>query len=118
MLYSDKFYFICRVPLSAEGAEDVEVITRAENTEDFPRVFKQYEDLRSHAFNKDGLFSVIRADEIYALVRSGTAKDAKVMAFEESRANLITNLEHRVMQNKDKEAQAILKNVHEVEMSI
>lgn len=118
MLYSDKFYFICRVPLSAEGAEDVEVITRAENTEDFPRVFKQYEDLRSHAFNKDGLFSVIRADEIYALVRTGTAKDAKVMAFEESRANLITNLEHRVMQNKDKEAQAILKNVHEVEMSI
>lgn len=118
MLYSDKFYFICRVPLSAEGPEDVEVITKAENTEDFPRVFKQFEELRSHAFNKDGLFSVVRADELYILVRTTIPKEAKILAFEDSRSNLITNLEHRVMQNKDKEAQAILKSVHEVDLSL
>jgi hypothetical protein len=118
MLYSDKFYFICRVPLSAEGPEDVEVITKAETMEDFPRVFVQYEELRSHAFNKDGLFSVVRADEIYALVRTNNPKEAKILAFEDSRSNLITNLEHRVMQNKDKEARAILKNVHEVELPV
>jgi hypothetical protein len=118
MIYTDKFYFICRVPLSAEGPEDVEVITKADSTEDFPRIFKEYEELRSHAFNKDGLYSVIRADEIYVLVRSTNPKEAKNLAFEDSRSGLITNLEHRVMQNKDREAQAILKNVHEVEISI
>ncbi|MCH8557213.1 MAG: hypothetical protein LAT84_05305 [Balneolia bacterium] len=118
MIYTDKTFFLCRIPLSAEGSHDVEVITKAENIEDFPRVFDEYEGLRKHAFNDDGLFSVIRADELFVIVRTTSDKMAKEMAFDESRANLVTNLQHRVMQEKDAEAVAILKKVHEVETSI
>lgn len=115
MQYTDNFFFICRVPLSAEGPSDVEVVDKAENTEDFPRIFTLFESLRSHAFNKDQLYSVVRADEIIVLIRTTNNKMAKELAFEESRANLITNLQHRVMQNKDENARAILRKVHEID---
>lgn len=118
MIYTDKTFYLCRVPLSAEGPQDVEVMTKAENIEDFPRVFSEFEEARKHAFNKDKLFSVIRADELFTIVRTTTPKSAKEIAFDECRANLITNLQHRVMQNKDKEAVGILRDVHEVETGI
>ncbi|MCH8568639.1 MAG: hypothetical protein LAT67_10260 [Balneolales bacterium] len=118
MIYTEKTFFLCRIPLSAESENDVEVVTRAENINDFPRVFSEYEELRSHAFNEDKLFSVIRADELFVIVRTISDKAAKQMAFEESTANLITNLQHRVMQNKDAEASAILKKVHEIDTEV
>ena len=64
MNYTQNFFYLCKTPLSAEGPDDVEIITRAENSEDFPRVFKEFEDLRSHAFNSDNIYSVVRADDI------------------------------------------------------
>jgi hypothetical protein len=115
MIYTDNFFFICRIPLSAEGPQDVEVIDQADSTEDFPRLFARFEECRSHAFNKDNLYSVVRADEIFVLIRTNNKKSAQIKAFEESRANLVTNLEHRVMQNSDENAKAILRNVHEVD---
>ncbi|MCH8495366.1 MAG: hypothetical protein LAT57_07005 [Balneolales bacterium] len=115
MIYTDNFFFICRVPLSAEGSQDVEVLDRSEGTEDFPRVFTKFEELRSHAFNKDGLYSVIRADEIFILLRTTNKKEAQILAFENSRANLITNLQHRVMQANDENAKSILRNVHQID---
>lgn len=118
MIYSEKTFYLCRVPLSAEGPQSVEVMTKAENIEDFPRVFSEFEEARKHAFNKDGLFSIIRADEIFTVIRTTTPKSAKEIAFEESRANLITNLQHRVMQGKDKNAVSILKDVHEIDTQI
>ncbi len=118
MLYTEKTFYLCRIPLSAEGPNHVEVLTKAANIEDFPRVFDEYEEKRKHAFNEDGLFSVIRADELFTVVRTTSDKAAKELAFEEVRANLITNLQHRVMQGKDAEAVAILKKVHEVETQI
>lgn len=117
MIYTDNFFFVCRVPLSAEGQQDVEVVDQAESTEDFPRIFKLFEELRSHAFNKDQLYSVVRADEIIVLLRTTNKKAAKELAFEEARPNLITNLQHRVMQSKDENARAILRNVHEIDTS-
>lgn len=117
MIYTEKTFYLCRIPLSAEGPQDVEIMTKAENIEDFPRVFDEYEKCRKHAFNKDGLFSIVRADEIFAIIRTTTSKSAKEMAFEENRANLITNLQHRVMQGKDQNARGILKSVHEIETS-
>ncbi|MCC5934320.1 MAG: hypothetical protein LAT75_09460 [Candidatus Cyclonatronum sp.] len=118
MIYTEKTFFLCRIPLSAEGMQDVEVLTKAVNIEDFPRVFSDYEEKRAHAFNDDGLFSVIRADELFTIVRTSSEKMAREMAFDESRSYLITNLQHRVMQGKDAEAAAILRKVHEVETSI
>lgn len=118
MLYQDKFYYLCHIPLSAEGPKDVEIVERAADSNAFSELFKKYEQLRSHAFNEDGLYSVIRADEIYAMIRTTTPDQAKYEAFEESRAGLITNLEHRVMQNKDKNAIEILRNVHNLDLSI
>lgn len=115
MIYTDNFFFVCRIPLSAEGPQDVEVIQQAESTEQFPELFTKYEELRSHAFNKDQLYSVVRADEIFALVRTTNKKKAQEQAFEDSRANLITNLQHRVMQGNDKNAKAILRDVHEID---
>lgn len=115
MIYTENFFFICRVPLSAEGPQDVEVVDQAQSTEEFPELFKRYEELRSHAFNKDGLYSVVRADEIFALIRTNNAKQAKELAFEESRDNLVTNLQHRVMQDRDENARAILRDVHEID---
>lgn len=118
MQYADKYFYLCSVPLGAEEPKDVSIVTRAENSSDFPRVFKKYEDLRAHAFNEDKLFSVIRADEIHVLIRTTTTENAKEMAFEESKANVITNLQHRVMQNNDANAREILKKVHQIELSL
>ena len=115
MNYKQNFFYLCKIPLSAEGADDVEIITRAEESEDFPRVFKEYEELRSHAFNEDNLYSIVRADDIYDLIRTGTEKEAKEEAFEKARQEIITNLQHRVMQDKDTDAKAILKEVHNIE---
>jgi predicted RNA-binding protein (virulence factor B family) len=115
MKYKHKFFYLCKTPLSAEGPEDVEIIDRAEHNDEFPELFKEYEELRSHAFNEDKLYSIIRADDIYLLLRTGTEKEAREKAFEESRQEIITNLQHRVMQKGDDDAKAILKEVHDVE---
>ena len=115
MNYTQNFFFLCKTPLSAESEADVEIITRAENSEDFPRVFKEFEDLRSHAFNKDNIYSVVRADDIYDLVRTSNEKMAKEEAFEKAQVEIITNLQHRVMQSNDANAKAILKEVYDIE---
>lgn len=115
MHYKQNYFYLCKIPLSAEGAQDVEIITRAEESEDFPRVFKEYEELRSHAFNKDGLYSVVRADDIYDLIRTGTEQEAREEAFDQAQQDIITNLQHRMMQNNDKDAKAILKEVHGID---
>ncbi|MFH5831408.1 hypothetical protein [Halalkalibaculum sp. DA384] len=115
MIYKQNYFYLCKTPLSAEGPEDVEIITRADNSEDFPRVFKEYEELRSHAFNEDKLYSVVRADDVYDLIRTGTKEEAKEAAFEQAQQEIITNLQHRVMQDEDKDAKAILREVHGVE---
>lgn len=116
MIYKQRFFYLCKIPLSAEGPEDVEIITRAEDSQDFPRVFQEYEELRSHAFNEDKLYSIVRADDIYDLIRTGTEKEAKEEAFEKAQQEIITNLQHRMMQGNDAEAKAILKEVHGLEV--
>ncbi|MEX0780001.1 MAG: hypothetical protein WD491_04595 [Balneolales bacterium] len=118
MLYSEKYFFLCRIPLSAVGPTDVEILQKAQNTEEFPALFDQFEEKRSHAFNKDKLYSIVRADEIFAIVRTNNDKQAKEEAFENVRADLVTNLEQKVMQHKDKNAVSILRKVHDVEMKI
>ncbi len=118
MLYQEKFFYLCHVPLSAEGPKDVEIIQKAAESNEFSQLFEKYEQLRSHAFNEDGLYSVIRADDIYVLIRNTTPEEARAQAFEEARSGLVTNLEHRVMQNKDKNAVEILRNVHNVELGV
>lgn len=115
MKYEHKFFYLCKTPLSAEGPDDVEIVDRAEETSEFPELFKEYEELRSHAFNEDKLYSIIRADDILDLLRTGTEKQAKEMAFENAQQEIITNLQHKVMQDGDKEAKAILKEVHDVD---
>lgn len=115
MNYEHKFFYLCKIPLSAEGPEDVEIIKKVEDSKGFPEVFKEYEELRSHAFNEDDLYSIIRADDIFDLIRTGNEKQAKDEAFEESQQEIITNLQHRVMQGNDSDAEAILKEVHGVE---
>lgn len=117
MLYTQKRFYLCKIPLSAEGSKDVEIETYAETNEDFPRVFQRYEELRAHAFNEDKIYSIVRADEIYALVRTSGEADAKELAYEEAQPNIITNLQHRVVQKGDQEAKAILSEVHDVEVS-
>ena len=114
MNYTQNFFYLCKTPLSAEGPNDVEIITRAENSEDFPRVFKEFEDLRSHAFNDDNIYSVVRADDIYELVRTSGEREAKEEAYEKAQPEIITNLQHRVMQGKDANAKAILKEVYDI----
>lgn len=115
MNYKHNFFFLCKTPLSAEGPEDVEIIDKADDSEGFPSLFEEYEELRSHAFNEDKLYSIVRADDIYDLIRTGNEKQAKEEAFEKAQQEIITNLQHRVMQGKDSEAKAILKEVHGVE---
>ena len=115
MIYKQKFYYLTKTPLTAEGPEDVEVIDRADDSHQFPDLFKKYEELRSHAFNKDKLYSIVRADDIYDLVRTGTEEEAREMAFDNAEADIITNLQHRVAQQNDKDAAAILKEVHQIE---
>ncbi|MCC5914733.1 MAG: hypothetical protein JJU46_10195 [Balneolaceae bacterium] len=115
MIYKQKFYYLCKTPLSAEGPEDVEIVDRADNSNEFPKLFKEYEELRSHAFNEDNLYSIVRADDIYDLIRTGTEKEAKEIAFDQAEPEIVTNLQHRVMQKGDKNAKAILKEVHQIE---
>ena len=115
-MYKQNYFYLCKIPLSAEGPGDVEIITRVEDSEDFPRVFKKYEELRSHAFNEDKLYSIVRADDIYDLIRTGTKEEAKEEAFEKAQQEIVTNLQHRVIQEKDKDAEAILKEVHGIEL--
>lgn len=115
MIYKQKFYYICKIPLSAEGPADVEVIERADDTKQFPELFKKFEEFRSHAFNNDNLYSIVRADDIFELVRTGTEKEAKELAYERAEQEIITNLQHRVMQQNDENARAILKEVHELD---
>ncbi|MEX0646390.1 MAG: hypothetical protein WEA56_07500 [Balneolaceae bacterium] len=115
MIYKQKFYYLCKTPLSAEGPQDVEIVNRADDSNQFPELFKEYEQLRSHAFNEDNLYSIVRADDIYDLVRTGTVEEAKELAFEQAEQEIITNLQHRVMQKNDKNAKAILKEVHQIE---
>jgi hypothetical protein len=117
-VYQEKYFYLCQVPLSAEGPSDVSVITYAEDSVDFPRVFKEYEERRKHALNADGIYSIIRADEINLIVRTTTKDAAKAQAFEEATSELITNLQHRVMQKKDTNAQSILKSVYGIEVDI
>lgn len=115
-MYKQNYFYLCKIPLSAEGPGDVEIITRVEDSKDFPRVFKEYEELRSHAFNEDKLYSIVRADDIYDLIRTGTEKEAKEEAFEKAQQEIVTNLQHRVIQEDDKDAKAILKEVHDIEL--
>lgn len=115
MIYKQKFYYLTKTPLSAVGPADVEIIKRAEDTSEFPDLFQEYEQLRSHAFNEDKLYSIVRADDIYDLVRTGTEKEAQELAFENAQPDIVTNLQHRVMQKNDKDAIAILKEVHQIE---
>jgi len=115
MQYKQSFFYLCKTPLSAEGPEHVEIITRAEDSTDFSRVFSEYEELRSHAFNDDKLYSIVRADDIFDLIRIGTEKEAKEKAFEQAQQEIVTNLQHRVMQGDDMEAKSILKEVHDIE---
>lgn len=115
MNYTQNFFYLCKTPLSAEGPSDVEIVTKAVRNEDFPRVFKEFEELRSHAFNKDNIYSVVRADVIFELVRTNTEKGAKEEAYEKAQSEIITNLQHRVMQGKDANAKAILKEVYDIE---
>lgn len=116
MQYVDKYFYLCEIPLSAEDASDVVILTRAESNDDFPRIFLQYEGLRKHAANSEGLYSVVRADVLHTIVRTSTPDSAKEMAFEEARANLVTNLQHRFMQNNDKNARDLLRKVHNIDM--
>lgn len=115
MNYTQNFFFLCKTPLSAEGPEHVEIITKADSNADFPRVFKEFEEHRSHAFNSDDIYSVVRADDIYELVRTSSEKNAKEEAFEKAQSEIITNLQHRVMQGKDANAKAILNEVYDIE---
>lgn len=115
MNYKHKLFYLCKTPLSAEGPKDVEIIDRAESSDEFPELFKEYEELRSHAFNEDKLYSIIRADDVFEILRTGTEQEAREKAFDMAQQEIITNLQHRVMQKDDKEAKAILKEVHDVE---
>lgn len=115
MIYKQKFFYLCKTPLSAESPSDVDIIDRADNSEEFPALFKLYEEKRSHAFNDDELYSIVRADDIYDLIRTGTREEAREEAFEKAREEIVTNLQHRVMQGNDADAKGILKEVHGVE---
>lgn len=116
MNYQQKYFYLCKTPLSAEGPSDVEIVTKAEDSADFPRVFKEFEQLRSHAFNKDNIYSIVRADDIYDLIRTSTEKEAKEEAYEKATPEIITNLQHRMVQANDANAKAILKEVYDLEV--
>lgn len=115
MIYKQKSYYLCKTPLSAESAKDVEIIDKAARNEDFPALFKKFEELRSHAFNEDNLYSIVRADDIYDLIRTTDSDEAQEEAFEKAQSEIVTNLQHRVMQKNDQNAKAILKEIHGVE---
>lgn len=115
MMYTEKYFYLCRVPLSSAGPQDTEILMTAETTDQFPDLFSKYEELRATGFNKDGLYSAVRADDMYCIVRTNGKDAAKTQAFNDSKANLVTNLQHRVMQQNDKNAKQILSKVHEIE---
>jgi hypothetical protein len=116
MRFQEHYFFLCRVKLDAKGPQDVEIIAKAETSVDFPAIYEQYEELKSIAYNEDGLYSIVRANEIIVLVRTPVnPKEAKIRAYDEAVPNLITNLQHRVMQKKDADAKRILKEVHDIE---
>ncbi|GEM_PF-196612 len=117
MLYKQKYFYLCKIPLSAEGPSDVEIVTKAEDNKDFPRVFKKYEELRSHAFNEDNLYSIVRADDIFDLIRTGSEEEAREEAYEKAETEIVTNLRHRVIHNNDENARAILEEVHEIDVN-
>ncbi|MEX1062637.1 MAG: hypothetical protein WEC12_03465 [Balneolaceae bacterium] len=116
MIYKQKFYFLCKTPLSAESPRDVEIIDKAARNENFPELFKKFEELRSHAFNEDSLYSIVRADDIYDLIRTTNEEEAREEAYEKAQPEIVTNLQHRVVQKNDKNAKAILRDVHGVEV--
>jgi tRNA/tmRNA/rRNA uracil-C5-methylase (TrmA/RlmC/RlmD family) len=118
MLYANKKFHLCRIPLKAKGPQDVKILRRSEHIEEFPELFKEFEEHRSHAFTEDGLFSIVRAEELFNIVRTDTDESAREMAFEDARANLITNLQHKVMQEKDAEAVKILRKIHDVDTAV
>jgi len=115
MIYKQKYFFLCKTPLSAESARDVEIIDRADTNEEFPELFKEYEELRSHAFNEDKLYSIVRADDIYDLIRTTNKDEARKQAFEKAQPEIVTNLQHRVMQKSDENARGLLKEVHGID---
>ena len=117
-VFQEKYFYLCQIPLSSEGPSDVTIITHAVDSVDFPRVFGEYEERRKHALNEDGVYSIIRADELNLIVRTTTKDASKALAFEEATPDLITNLQHRVMQSKDKNAQSILKSVFGIEVNM
>jgi hypothetical protein len=118
MIYKEHHYFLCRVMLSATGPQDVEILDRAKDNTEFPALFDEFEKLKSPAYNEDDLYSIVRADEIYVLVRTpNNDTEAKEKAYEEALPNLITNLQHRVMQKNDAEARSILREVHDIEIN-
>lgn len=117
MLFQDQSFYLCRIPLDAKSSDDVEVIRKAKHTDNFTELFADYEERRSHAFNDDNLYGAVRADEIFSIIRTQGDDEAKKKAFEEAKSDIITNLEHRVMQKNDKNAKKILREVHGVEES-
>lgn len=115
MLFQDQSFYLCRVPLDAKSADDVEILKKAKHNENFTDLFKEYEERRSHAFNEDNLYGSVRAEEIFTIIRTQGDDEARKKAFEDAKSDIITNLEHRVMQKKDKNAKKILREVHGVE---
>lgn len=115
MLFQDQSFYLCRIPLDAASADDVEVLRKAKHTDNFTELFNEFEEKRSHAFNEDGLYGVVRAEEIFTIVRTQGDDYAREKAFEEVKSNLITNLEHRVMHKNDQKAKKILRDVHGIE---
>ncbi len=113
-MYQQHYFFLCKTPLNSESDKDVEIVTKTADSDTFPEVFKQYEELRSHAFNEDKLYSVVRADDIYDLVRAVDERAAKEIAWEKAKPEIITNLQHKFMQTGDKQAEKILKEVHDI----
>lgn len=114
MQYLQHSFYLCKTPLHATGEKDVEILDTAADSESFPHLFKQFESLRSHAFNADQLYSITRAEDIFDLIRATGERHAKEIAWEKAKPEIVTNLQHRIMQKEDKEAEAILREVHEV----
>ncbi len=39
MLYAENYFYLCQIPLSAEGPEDVTILRKEDTTESFPEMF-------------------------------------------------------------------------------
>lgn len=114
MQYQQHSFFLCKTPLHSSGERDVEVLDRADLSDAFPDLFVKYEELRSHAFNQDRLYSVTRAEDIYDLIRATGEREARELAWENAKPEIVTNLQHRVMQGGDSKAESILREVHDI----